>query len=224
MADHDIARPHRDRDALRPDLELIHDLIGGTARMRRAGLRWLPREQAESWEAWHQRLNRSVLFNGMSRCIKAMCGHIICGDVILRGADQRLLDRVHNMDGKGMSLNHFAMKLVTLILRDGEAYIWVDAPRQGGAPYVSLFEAGQMLGTRCDDEGRVCQVRFSSRYDSPEGRYDMVSGQQVNLYEQDHDGDAIRYEVWREEKKGSFASRFYLWEDRPFGGGLFLCR
>lgn len=72
MADHDIARPHDDRERMRPDLELIHDLMGGTARMRRACLRWLPREQAESWEAWQQRLMRSVLFNGMSRCIRAM--------------------------------------------------------------------------------------------------------------------------------------------------------
>ena len=67
MADHDIARPHDDRAKMRPDLELIHDLMGGTGRMRRAGLRWLPRESAESWEAWQHRLNRSVLFNGMSR-------------------------------------------------------------------------------------------------------------------------------------------------------------
>ena len=49
-----------------------HDLMGGTGRMRHAGLKWLPREQAENWESWHARLNRSILYNGLSRTVHAL--------------------------------------------------------------------------------------------------------------------------------------------------------
>ena len=198
MADHDIARPHHQWEAIRPDLELIHDLMGGTSTMRKAGLKWLPREQAESWEAWQHRLNRSVLFNGLARCIKAMCGHIICGDIQLIDADPVIASSVRNIDGHGTSLNHFAMKLVYLMLRDGQAHIWVDAPKDGGRPYAMLFEADQMIGNRTDNQGRLTQVRFATTFNQPHGAYGVQPAEQVNLYRHDDpSSSSIDYELWQ---------------------------
>ena len=69
-----VAEPGPSWQELAPDLELIHDLMGGTRQMRSAGLRWLPKEHSETWEAWRARLNRSVLFNGLARTVAALSG------------------------------------------------------------------------------------------------------------------------------------------------------
>ena len=82
------------------DLELIHDLSGGTSAMRSAGLKWLPREQSESWDSCAQ-LNRSVLYNGLARTIQAMTGHGLFGDILIEGMDQRLKVLTQNLDGRG---------------------------------------------------------------------------------------------------------------------------
>ena len=62
-----IATPCYGWRQMENELALVRDLLGGTAAMRRAGAKWLPREDAESWQAWQARLNRSVLFNGLGR-------------------------------------------------------------------------------------------------------------------------------------------------------------
>ena len=49
-----IATPSYAHRQMSPDLQLVADLMGGTRTMRQAGLRWLPREAAESWLAWRQ--------------------------------------------------------------------------------------------------------------------------------------------------------------------------
>lgn len=59
MHDDSIAAPGLAHRAMAPGLDLIADLMGGTAAMRRAGQRWLPREANESWTAWRARLHRS---------------------------------------------------------------------------------------------------------------------------------------------------------------------
>jgi hypothetical protein len=69
-----IASPGVAHRAMAAELDLIADLMGGTAAMRRVGQRWLPRENAESWTAWRARLNRTVLFNGFARTVQSLAG------------------------------------------------------------------------------------------------------------------------------------------------------
>ncbi len=201
MAGYDIARPHPEWEKIQPELALINDLMGGTGAMRAAGVKWLPREQAESWEAWHNRLYRSVLFNGLSRCINAMCGHIISGDVGLNNADPIIAAAAKDIDQRGTSLTQFAMKLVYLLLRDGRAHIWVDAPKDGGMPYALLVEAGQMLGARRDQAGALAQVRIRMPIDVPDGSFGVKSAAQINYYHKDNPDDGnVAYECWQQHE------------------------
>ena len=43
-----VATPNAAWHAMAQDRQLIHDLMGGTRAMRRAGERWLPREPGET--------------------------------------------------------------------------------------------------------------------------------------------------------------------------------
>jgi hypothetical protein len=184
MADPKVAHPSSDWDAMMLDLDLIHDLMGGTRQMRQAGLKWLPREQAESWEAWRLRLNRTVLFNGLSRTIQAMAGHALCGEVRLDRADEKIVEICRNIDGQGLSLSGLAMGMIQLLLRDGTAHLVVDQPEQGGRPYVVLVEAAEVIGRRkCGTRGQVDQVRIRQMVDQAKEDFTTVRIEQVRVFE-----------------------------------------
>lgn len=48
-----VATPSKARQDMSADWQMIDDLLGGTAAMRSAGTRWLPKEEAESESAYH---------------------------------------------------------------------------------------------------------------------------------------------------------------------------
>lgn len=161
MAFNNVAEPGPSWKALAPDLEMIHDLMGGTRHMRGAGLRWLPKEHSESWEAWHVRLNRSVLFNGLARTVAALSGRPFSQDVTVKNAHPLIQQFCQNVDGRGCSLTTFAGHLLRLMLRDGLAYLLVDSKPDGGLPYCVMIEASQMIGIRRNpDHQSFTQIRI----------------------------------------------------------------
>lgn len=134
IQDDSIAAPGLAHRAMATELGLIADLMGGTASMRRAGQRWLPREASESWTAWRARLQRSVLFNGLSRTIQALAGRPFARPVALADAHDDLLQLATNIDGRGTALGSFAAALLRALLRDGIVHVLIDRPQHGGRP------------------------------------------------------------------------------------------
>jgi len=196
MADHNVARPDANWDAMMHDLDLIHDLMGGTAQMRRAGLKWLPREQAEHWDAWQVRLNRSILYNGLGRTIQAMAGHALTGDLILEGAAPSIRAICDNLDGRGMSLRQLAMRFIQLLLRDGTAHVLVDRPPEGGQPYAVIIEAAQVLGRVFDGgQHRLKQVRIRETAVKTVDRFRQAHHPQIRVLEEGV------YEIWQQDSR-----------------------
>ena len=99
---HDIATPFYAHKQMQPELQLISDLMGGARAMRQAGLRWLPREAAESWPAWRARLNRTVLFNAFDRTVHMLAGKPLAFPMNVSSHAPILSDLLKNMDGQGM--------------------------------------------------------------------------------------------------------------------------
>ena len=205
---HSVAEPGPLWQALAPDWELVHDLMGGTRQMRAAGLRWLPKENSESWDAWRTRLNRSVLFNGFGRTIAALAGRPFAENVAVKNAHPSIQAVAANMDGRGMSLTSFAGNLLRLMLRDGMAYILVDAKPEGGVPYCVLLEAAQMIGLRHDATGTgIIQARIRERVIEKKSQFSDDWVEQIRvlepsrwtLYKQDHG----RFGGWKRKAEGA---------------------
>ena len=193
MSFHDLATASPRWSQLATDLDLIHDLMGGTGAMRRAGLKWLPKEQAETWEAWRQRLNRTFLFNGLSRSLDAMIGQIMAATITLEDADPAVLAVSHNIDGRGADLQSFAARFAALLLRDGAVYMLVDAPDDGGQPYIVLLEAGAVLGLHHDDQQRPVMLRLRETIEVQEERFAFSRQDQIRVYEPG------RFSIWQEK-------------------------
>lgn len=169
MEDH-VATPGLAHRAMAPELDLLADLMGGTQKMRLAGARWLPRESAESWAAWRGRLNRSILFNGLSRTVQALAGRPFAKPVQLDQAHEAVAAIAGNIDGQGERLASFALRLLRALLVDGMVHILIDRPRAGGQPYFVLVRAGQLIGASRDAAG-LTEVRIAEDMVRPIGRF-----------------------------------------------------
>jgi len=177
--------------AMSGDLELIKDLMGGTSTMRAAGLRWLPRERAESWPAWRARLHRTVLFNGFARTIQALSGKPFMKPIYLsETAAPEMLALAKNMNGQGQTLSEFAHRLLQLLLRDGLAHILLDRPRSGGAPYFILQPAENLIGSRLDSADGLQDIRLSSTAIQPVGQFGERQSELIRRFTADS------WEVW----------------------------
>ena len=152
------------------ELDLISDLMAGTASMRRAGQRWLPRETAESWTAWRARLNRTVLFNGLARTVHSLAGRPFSSPVVLADAGDSMTDIAANIDRQGTAIGSFAGQMLQALLTDGLAHILVDRPARGGRPYFVPVRAAQLIGVRRDAEG-LSEIRIREMQARPIDRF-----------------------------------------------------
>ena len=175
------------------ELRLIHDLIGGTATMRRAGARWLPREDGESWSAWRARVHRSVLFNGVGRLVQVLSGNPFRKDVLLQDAHESLQKIAQNMDGHNMSLTAFLRHLLYAMLCDGMVHIQIESPKSGGQPYFIIRRAQDVIGAVSDAAGGLGEVRLQDSLIRKTGRYQEAVLNRIHLYSDHH------WELWHEQ-------------------------
>ncbi|MGC6454631.1 MAG: DUF4055 domain-containing protein [Candidatus Puniceispirillaceae bacterium] len=195
MIDDSIAAPGLAHRAMAPELDLLADLMGGTSSMRRAGQRWLPRENSESWTAWRARLGRSVLFNGLSRTVQALSGRPFSRPVALADAASPLMAMADSLDGEGTPLGSFAGLLLRSLLIDGMVHILVDRPQGGGDPYFVLLPAAQLIGARRDEKGLV-DIRIRETQARPRGRFGEEAVEAVRHI------DRAGWSLWQATRSG----------------------
>ena len=190
MIDDTIAAPGVAHRAMAAELDLIADLMGGTAAMRRAGQRWLPREPAESWTAWRARLNRSVLFNGLARTVQALAGRPFARPVFWETDHEGLRQLMRDLDGQGGSLNSIAERSLHGLLRDGITHLLIDRPQAGGALYVVPVRANQLLGVVRDEAG-LAEIRIREITGQRVGKFGEMAIQQIRRITRSH------WQIWR---------------------------
>lgn len=167
----EIATRSRAWQVMAPELELVADLRGGTHKMRQAGLRWLPREAAESWTAWRARLNRTILFNGFGRTVQALSGKPFSEPVQFLDAHLELQNLSRNMDSCGTGLDEFARQMLTHLLLDGMVHIQIDRPAKGGQIYFVLRPALTVIGAHRHADGQLEEVRIAESLSRKKGQF-----------------------------------------------------
>ena len=156
-----IATPSYAHRQMSPDLQLVADLMGGTRTMRQAGLRWLPREAAESWQAWRARLNRTFLFNAYARTIQTLSGIPFAQPVHIEQQHPKLKKLAANMDGQGCGIHSFCGQVLSALLQDGMVHIQLDSHRMV-AIYIVSF--GEQLRCFTPRMVRICGLqKFGSQ-------------------------------------------------------------
>lgn len=138
--------------------ELIHDLLGGTQKMRDADSKWLPKEEAESPKNYERRLNRSVLFPGFKNAIDRSVSRPFSKPVTVKSAPAALDFLVKDADGCSQSISQFARSIFEDLCTYGKAHILVD--------YTSVKENNEGTASIAQEKAIGARASFA-RVTSP---------------------------------------------------------
>lgn len=185
-------------------------LMGGTAAMRKAGKRFLPKFEAESEEAYRERLSLSWLFNGYRKTVRDMTGRVFAKPVeIAEGAPEQVTQWAENIDMEGRDLSTFAREVFEDGLQSGVSYIMVDAPpRPEGVtraqaegmnlrPYFVHLRVEDVLGWRretVDNVTVITQLRIMETVTEPDPQdeFGTVKVEQVRVLDRTDAGVQTR--------------------------------
>lgn len=146
----DVSTPSDAQSKMSAKCALPRTLMGGTAAMRAAKEKYLPKEPAEDVDAYDSRLSRSTLFNGFRKTVKDMTGKVFDREVTLEDdVPAPLKDYAENIDLAGRHLNVFARDVFFDGMQSGIAYILTDMPpavkRADGQPATRADEQAAKL-------------------------------------------------------------------------------
>lgn len=155
-----VSTPSLVYDEMMKQWALAEDLRGGTERMIDKADLYLPREPAESKEAYINRLRRSELYNLYGRTLVAITGLPFIKPVVINNVPEQLEYLSHNCDGTGRSVTEFAYSLAIDALHYGVCHAIADYPQTQEAmnlkewsdglyrPYFTYVSPRQLIGWR----------------------------------------------------------------------------
>lgn len=172
---------------LREHWRLPVALWGGTASMRAAGEKFLPKEPSEERKEYEARLSRTFLFNVFKRTIRKMTARVFSKPVHLQNdVPPTITEWCENIDMAGNHINIFSKHVLETAMRYGMAFMLVDMPRVvsgatladeraiGIRPYAICIEPDRVLGWRTEMRGGrevLTQFRFEEVETVPDGEF-----------------------------------------------------
>lgn len=185
----EVNTPSEDYMEMLPKWELIDTVLGGTASMRAAGERYLPKHQYEGDDAYKERLSRATLKNYTLRTLDNLTSKAF-RDPPLLGEDvpEQIKKLMDDVDMEGNALHVFARAWFRLSVQRAFAFCLVDfsrtAPVEGRArtleddrrdgvrPFWRLIDAADMIFVRAEkvgDKVRIVEARFKEEEEVPDG-------------------------------------------------------
>jgi len=197
--------------ALNANTPLIKALLGGSAGMRAAGEKYLPRQPREHKDDWQYRLDTATLYPAFERTVEILAAKPFAKP--LKPADdtpEAMLPWMESVDvvgKKGRNLHTFIASVCQDAIAYGLSGILVDFPKAGDLktraeeiaagvrPYFVQVRAENILGWLPDDAGSVdelTQLRILESASVPDGPYATKRIEQVRVLERGS------WQIWRQ--------------------------
>lgn len=228
----DVSTPSKDHEHMVELSALPRTLMGGTRAMRKAGESYLPKEPAETPEAYQIRLKRSTLFNAFAKTVSDMTGKVFDKPVLLRdNVPAEIQTYAEDIDLTGRHLNVFARDVFYDTLQTGVGYIFVDMPtavkREDGAPatvadeaklrpylvYIPMERLVGWLSSTINGAETLTQIRISECVSVPDGEFAEKEVEQIRVIEigkwrtfrksETAVGDTVKVGEWVMYKEGT---------------------
>lgn len=207
--------PSDEIKALRMDWQVLEPLMGGTQKMRDAGVGLLPRWPAEDEIAYQTRLRTATLFPAYRRTVGVMSGKPFSKPLDLVDADPQVMEWAEDIDLQNVSLHSFAAEMFHETMGYGMAGILVSMQKPSGTParsraeeqasgrrpYFVRVKHNQILGWKLDKStgGAVLtQLRILESIDEDDGPFGVKCVQQVRVLEPG------TWAIWKEIEKGKW--------------------
>lgn len=185
--------------ALHCQVQIIDDLLGGTATMRQASQRHLYKMELESEDAYKNRLNRSTLYPALPETLGQMTGRVFFKPIVVSEIHEKLqTDFLPDVDMQGNNLDVFASRWFRAGLAYGVSYLLVDYTQthnartlaeekaSGARPYFVHILASQVLGMRTtaiNGQQKLTQFRYKENVVELDGEFGEKTVEQICVYE-----------------------------------------
>jgi hypothetical protein len=221
MANDDVAKRTDEQQSMVSRSEMERTLMGGTAAMRAAGKRYLPKEPAETEDAYNCRRDRTFLFNAFGKTVGDMTGKVFAKPVILKDdVPKQLQDYAENIDLTGRHINVFARDVFHDAMQTGICYILTDMPPKvegpnggpasqaqeaaaGQRPYLTHITLENLLGYRSETINgaeRLTQIRIMECVKVSDGEFNEVTVAQVRVIDAGRNGGTAMWRTFRKMK------------------------
>lgn len=195
----DVAAKSHAVECMTETWTLVADLMNGTAAMRRARERHLPKWPAENLDSYCFRLKTATLFPAYQRTVSILTGKPFSKPLTLsEDTPERIKTWTADVDQEGRNLDAFAADLCSDALAYGFCGILVDAPpadglrtvadeRQAGIrPYFVHVKHDAILGWRTEQRGgsmTLSQLRLMESVEELDGAFGTKCVDQVRVLE-----------------------------------------
>lgn len=207
--------PNDEIKALRLEWEVLEPLMGGTQKMRDAGVGLLPRWPAEDEAAYQTRLRTATLFPAYRRTVGVMAGKPFSKPLDLVDAPTNVQTWAEDIDLQGVNLHNFAAEMFQEVMAYGLAGILVSYQKPGDKPLRSRAEElasgrrpyfvrvmhKQILGWKIDQSqggATLTQLRLLESIEEDDGPFGVKCVQQVRVLEPG------AWSIWREIEPGKW--------------------
>jgi hypothetical protein len=222
-----VAIPCTGYEEMKVHWELIHDLCGGTLRMREAGTKWLPQESAEDITAYDNRLNRAILFNGFNDTLNKLTNRPFIHPILITDMPEELIYLLDDVDGNKKSLETFCKEVLKNLIKYGIAYIFVSHSRLedvengkeltiaeekslGARIYLINISPADLIGWQTEkigDKLELAQIRVKETATEANGDYGDIAINYINVYGKDayeiHQQDDDKQDKYNKIEEGS---------------------
>jgi hypothetical protein len=182
--------------------ELPRTLMGGTKAMRKAGEKYLPKEPAESMDAYKCRLARTFLFNAFGKTVGDMTGKVFAKPITIKDdVPTEIKAFVEDIDLTGRHLNVFARDVFLDGMVTGGGYILTDLPKSvkrpdglpatradekasGMRPFLTYIPLENLIGWKSERVAGVetlTLVRIKECVTEPDGEFGEKEIEQIKV-------------------------------------------
>lgn len=221
-----IATPSKAWAAMEALRELPRDLYSGTAAMRRAGEKWLPREPGEKSQdgidPYAVRLKRSILSPFFRDAISRLAGTMFSEDLqfgedvpeAIRGTKDGKDGFKEDIDLRGRNFSRFGKRVFVDMWREGRPAVLVDHTatttianpsaaddQKAGRPFLIYYPSRSVIWEAWDYEGGkkvLKEVRLKERVKEPDG---VNSSDRLRVLRAGVNGGFATYEFLRQDEK-----------------------
>lgn len=210
--------------------DLIDDLMGGTASMKAAGEKWLPREDKEKVARYRVRLNNSVLFERFSAAVESLRDRPFRKRVQIRNAEKlpdALKDIEYSVDDECRDLTVFLKHCMDIAIQRGMVHMLTDYPAvnqdrtvaderaMGLRPMIVAIDPRDLFAWqyRKGPNGKkvLTQIRIAETSIESDGSFGSVTQKRVRVIYED------RWELWQyTAKSGTSDGGWVMVQEGPW--------
>ena len=197
----DVSTPSPSYLAMAPKWDIIDTVLGGTATMRAAKERYLPKHQYEGQEAYNERLSRATLKNYTLRTLENLTSKAFRDPPILNpDVPEQIKTLLEDADTEGNNFLVFSRAWFRSGVQRAFGFVLVDHTRaqpiagrertldddrrEGVRPFWRLVDAADMLFMRAEKRGdkvQVVEARIREWETEPDGEWGQKCVERIRV-------------------------------------------